>query len=66
MDVHGLKKGSVKFLKKTLQVIVEAYTESGVRELDKKIAKIMRKLARKVASDLPIPTSISRRICMNI
>ena len=55
MDVHGLKKGSVKFPKKTLQVIVEAYTrESGVRELDKKIAKIMRKLARKVA----IPTSI--------
>ena len=59
MDVHGLKKGSVKFRKKTLQVIVEAYTrESGVRELDKKIAKIMRKLARKVASDEPIPTSI--------
>ena len=25
MDVHGLKKGSVKFPKKTLQVIVEAY-----------------------------------------
>ena len=47
MDVHGLKKGSVKFPKKTLQVIVEAYTrESGVRELDK------------VASDEPIPTSI--------
>lgn len=59
MDVHGLKKGSVKFPKKTLQVIVEAYTrESGVRELDKKISKIMRKLARKVASDEPIPTSI--------
>ena len=59
MDVHGLKKGSVKFPKKTLQVIVEAYTrESGVRELDKKIAKIMRKLARKVASYEPIPTSI--------
>ena len=59
MDVHGLKKGSVKFPKKTLQVIVEAYTrESGVRELDKKIAKIMRKLARKVAGDEPIPTSI--------
>jgi len=59
MDVHGLKKGSVKFPKKALQVIVEAYTrESGVRELDKKIAKIMRKLARKVASDEPIPTSI--------
>lgn len=59
MEAHGLKKGLVKFPKKTLQVIVESYTrESGVRELDKKIAKIMRKLARKVASEEPIPTSI--------
>lgn len=67
MDVHGLKKGSVKFPKKTLQVIVEAYTrESGVRELDKKIAKIMRKLARKVASDELSRRALSRRICMNI
>ncbi|MDD2954038.1 MAG: endopeptidase La [Parabacteroides sp.] len=59
MEAHGLKKGSVKFPKKTLQVVVDAHTrESGVRELDKKIAKIMRKLARKVASDEPIPASV--------
>lgn len=59
MEAHGLAKGCVKFPKKTLQAIVESYTrESGVRELDKKIAKIMRKLARKLASDEPIPASI--------
>ena len=59
LEAHGLSKGKVKFLKKTLQVIVESYTrESGVRELDKKIAKIMRKLARKVASDEAIPSQI--------
>lgn len=59
LEAHGLAKGKVKFPKKTLQVIIESYTrESGVRELDKKIAKIMRKLARKVASDETIPTQI--------
>ncbi len=59
LEAHGLSKGKVKFPKKTLQVIVESYTrESGVRELDKKIAKIMRKLARKVASDEAIPSQI--------
>lgn len=59
LEAHGLSKGKIKFPKKTLQVIVESYTrESGVRELDKKIAKIMRKLARKVASDEAIPTQI--------
>lgn len=59
LEAHGLSKGKVKFPKKTLQVIIESYTrESGVRELDKKIAKIMRKLARKVASDEAIPAQI--------
>lgn len=59
LEAHGLSKGKVKFPKKTLQVIIESYTrESGVRELDKKIAKIMRKLARKVASDEAIPTQV--------
>lgn len=59
LEAHGLAKGKVKFPKKTLQVIIESYTrESGVRELDKKIAKIMRKLARKVASGEAIPAQI--------
>ena len=59
LEAHGLSKGKVKLPKKTLQVIIESYTrESGVRALDKKIAKIMRKLARKVASDEAIPAQI--------
>ena len=59
LEAHGLSKGMVKFPKKTLQAIIEQYTrESGVRELDKKIAKIMRKLARRVASDESIPSQI--------
>ena len=59
LEAHGLPKGKVKFPKKTLQLIIESYTrESGVRELDKKIAKIMRKLARKLASGEELPTHI--------
>ena len=59
MEEHGLPKGSVKFPKKTLQSIVESYTrESGVRELEKKIAKIMRKLARKLAGGEELPASV--------
>lgn len=58
-EAHGIPKGKVKFQKKTLQAIVESYTrESGVRELDKKIAKVMRKLARKIAADEPVPAQI--------
>lgn len=60
MEAHGIPKGSVKLPKKTLEVVVESYTrESGVRELDKKIAKVMRKLARKLATDEPIPSVLN-------
>lgn len=52
LENHGLNKDDIDIPKKTLDAIVESYTrESGVRELDKKIAKIMRKVARKKASE---------------
>ncbi len=56
---HGIEKGSFIIPKPTLQKIVENYTrESGVRELNKKIAKVMRKVARKIAADEPYPKSL--------
>ena len=59
MEAHGLRKGCVRFPKKTLQEVIESYTrESGVRELDKQLAKLMRKLARKVAFEETLPASI--------
>ncbi|MDR1881241.1 MAG: endopeptidase La [Prevotella sp.] len=52
LDNHGLAKDVIDIPKKTIEKLVENYTrESGVRELDKKIAKIMRKVARKVAAE---------------
>jgi ATP-dependent Lon protease len=61
MEAHGIPKGRVKFQRATVQKIVESYTrESGVRELEKKIAKIMRKLARKLASNEEISNVIKQ------
>lgn len=49
---NGLKKEYVKFTKAALEYIIENYTrESGVRELEKKINKIMRKIALEYARD---------------
>jgi len=49
---HGLKKSDLTFSKEVIELIVDSYTrESGVRELDKKIAKIIRRVAKKIAFD---------------
>jgi ATP-dependent Lon protease len=56
---HGIEKGTFVIPKPTLHKIIENYTrESGVRELDKKIARIMRKVARKIAANEPYPASL--------
>ena len=48
----GMKKGDVKLPKKTLETLVESYTrESGVRNLEKVIGKILRKVAVKFAAE---------------
>ena len=52
LDANGMKKGEVKFPKSTLEAIIEDYTrESGVRELEKKIGKVLRKMALQYAKD---------------
>lgn len=50
LEAHGVKKNQLALSKKVLERIIEDYTqESGVRELDKKIAKIIRVTAKKIA-----------------
>lgn len=52
MEATGLKREHVKFTKPAIEYIIENYTrESGVRELEKKISKVMRKIALEIASD---------------
>jgi ATP-dependent Lon protease len=49
---HGLSKEHVKIGKKQLEKIVEGYTrESGVRGLEKKVAKVVRYVAKSIAME---------------
>ena len=49
-EMHGLKDISFKISPQVLQGVIESYTrESGVRELDRQIASIMRALAKEYA-----------------
>ncbi len=51
IEENGLKKGQVQFKKSAVLKIVQAYTrEAGVRNLERQIATICRKIARNVAA----------------
>lgn len=51
-DNHGIKKDQITIPKITLKHIIESYTrESGVRDLERKIAKIMRQVAKKIGTE---------------
>ncbi len=50
LENHGVDRSKVKFSKKVIEYIIDNFTrESGVRELDKNIAKIVRIIAKRVA-----------------
>ena len=52
LENNGLTKDNVKFTPSAIEYIIENYTrESGVRELEKKISKVMRKIALEIAND---------------
>lgn len=49
---HGLKKDDISISKKDLEFLVETYTrESGVRNLEQQIAKVVRNTAKKIAME---------------
>jgi ATP-dependent Lon protease len=52
LEEHGLKKKIVKFPDAALRRLIEEYTrEAGVRQLEREIASLTRKAARKVISN---------------
>ncbi len=52
LEIHGINKSQLKFTKPAVRAIIDNYTrESGVRSLDRTIAKIMRKVAKSIAID---------------
>ena len=59
-EAHGLKDVSFKISDQVLEKIIASYTrESGVRELDRQLASIMRKLAREFAEKGKLKSSVS-------
>ena len=59
---HGLKEEKIAFTDEALDNIIDHYTrESGVRNLEKMIGKIMRKCARDKVAGKTIPKSITSR-----
>jgi ATP-dependent Lon protease len=59
-EAHGIKASQVKLTDKVIQHLIHFYTyESGVRELDRVIASIMRNVAKSVAIEEEYNTTIS-------
>ncbi|NWG17879.1 MAG: endopeptidase La [Chloroflexi bacterium] len=60
MEAHGLAGTKLSFETRALQEIIRSYTyEGGVRSLNREIANVARKVARRVAEDKPIPRRIT-------
>ena len=52
LENHGVKQDQITIDKKVMESLIEKYTrESGVRELDKRLAKIVRVAAKNIASE---------------
>ncbi|HNR27610.1 MAG TPA: endopeptidase La [Bacteroidales bacterium] len=50
LEAHGLKPSQIKLGRQSIDVIINEYTrESGVRNLDKQLAKVARHVAKKIA-----------------
>lgn len=61
LEEHGLQKSQLKFDKTALETIIDEYThESGVRGLEKQIAKVARVTAKKIALDEKYPVTIKK------
>ncbi len=59
-ELHGLQAGQFKLNKAAIGTIIDEYTrESGVRNLDKQIAKLARNTAKKIALEEKLPTTIT-------
>ncbi len=60
LEAHGFKKSDLQFSKAVLRDLVESYTrESGVRELDRVVAKVARKIAKRVAMEEAYKSSLT-------
>jgi ATP-dependent Lon protease len=62
LEAHGLKDAKVTLEKPAVQSLIREYTyEAGVRNLDREIASVCRKVARQVADNKPYPRRVTAR-----
>ncbi|MDR1860865.1 MAG: endopeptidase La [Bacteroidales bacterium] len=60
LEKHGLQPGTLSFDDDAINTVINDYTrESGVRELDQNIAKIIRRIARKIAANETYKSTIT-------
>lgn len=66
-EAHGLEKVNIRIADKVLEKIIENYTrESGVRELDRQLAKIMRNQAKEYATTGTLKGTLNAQDIENI
>ncbi len=64
---HGLTKKQLSIPAKTLEYIIESYTrESGVRQLDKQIAKLVRVVAKHIAFEDSYERTLAKKQVQDI
>ncbi len=52
IENHGIKKGQIEFVDSGIKSIIREYTrEAGVRNLEREISAVIRKIARKIAEN---------------
>lgn len=60
LEEHGLKKDAIRIPKDAMEYIIDRYThESGVRRLEKQLARLVRRLAVKEVEGEPMPEKIT-------
>ena len=66
LNNHGLKSSQLRLKKEIIERIIDDYTrESGVRSLDRQIAKICRKVVTQIALDEPYNVSATKQDVIN-
>ncbi|MCC6384110.1 MAG: endopeptidase La [Bacteroidia bacterium] len=62
LEAHGLKKNQLLFNNEAIVTIIDEYTfESGVRNLERNIASVIRSIAKSIASDESYDLKITRK-----
>ncbi|HEX7861662.1 MAG TPA: endopeptidase La [Verrucomicrobiae bacterium] len=60
LEEHGLKKKLVRIPDNTLKKLIQDYTrEAGVRNLEREIGALVRKVARKIVAEESIPRAVT-------